>query len=114
MRGRRKAPTPVMRDMLRRELETFSRAPFQGALVDLLEGKPSLEDIKIWAQASPDRWAQALTILARLSGYHEKREVIQSFHILIAEMSDAQLLSELEKSEKEGLVIEHGPLPDDT
>jgi len=87
------------RDVMIAELEAFGRGPFREALVDLLEAKPNVEDLRAFAKRFPDRWSQAVTIIAKLAGYHETKVYEGNLHVLIHQMSDSALLKELESSE---------------
>ena len=98
-------PPQLDGDQIATELAVYGRAPFLEALVDLLEARPSPEAIKTLAEMRPDRWAQAVVMIARLAGYHDRRAVVENINILIHQMSDAQLLAELEKSEGELLDV---------
>lgn len=53
----------------------MSRQPFQEVLAEFLRCAPTASAILDAARKSPDRWTQALSILARLAGYHEKLEI---------------------------------------
>ena len=93
------AVAPVARDLLLLEVERFSRGPFRDILVDILSAKPDKKSLQAFANKYPDRWAQALTIVARLSGYAEKKEETKNINVMIHSMSDAELLAELGKKE---------------
>ena len=83
------------------ELQNLSRGPFIVALGDFLGCQPTLESIQIAADKSPDRWVQAITMLAKLAGYHDKLELSGSIGVEIAMLSDADLLTRLEVVETE-------------
>jgi len=74
-----------------------SREPFLKALADFMECQPTPDSIKKFADKSPDRWAQAIAIMARLTGFSEKIEVSQTITHVIAEKSDSDLLLELSR-----------------
>ena len=80
----------------------LSREPFQEVLTHLLEAAPNRDDVHAFAKRYPDRWAQAVTILARLGGYHDKVQIDATVSLDVARMSDAQLLQRLGETE-EGL-----------
>lgn len=84
-------------DEIRDEIERNSREPFQGALADLLAAQPDTEALAAWALKSPDRWAQAVAIFGRLSGYHERAELIVDDLRKLRTMSDAELLAAAEQ-----------------
>ena len=97
-------------DRLRTQLAELSRAPFQDLLADLLAAAPSPEDIRRLAGKSPDRWAQAVTMVARLGGYAQQTEV--ALDARIADMSDSELLQALQALEAppEGSPLGDGPI----
>lgn len=57
------------------ELENLSRNPFKRVLQGFLEGAPASRDIAKLSEKSPDRWAQAVAITAKLAGYNDKLEI---------------------------------------
>ena len=70
--------------------QLFSRFPFQNELVKLLESAPTIESLQKLADKSPDRYYQAITMIARLAGYTEKVEIQADVRHLLAlkDMSD--------------------------
>jgi hypothetical protein len=52
--------------------KVFAREPFRKKLSRFLCFSPSDEALQAHANKSPDRWSQAVTILARLSGITDK------------------------------------------
>jgi hypothetical protein len=81
----------------------LSREPFREVLADLLHCKPDLESLKEYANRSPDRWAQAVAIFSRISGYQDKQviEHEHNFYVHLREMSDAELKLEVSKRFRE-------------
>jgi len=69
------------------------RDPFRNELVKVLTASPNKKAIKEFASKYPDRWAQTVAILARLSGFNEQIEVLKDVHIelQIKTMSDSEL-----------------------
>jgi len=57
---------------IQEQLSGFSREPFWKELARFLCFSPSDEAVQAHANKSPDRWSQAVTILARLSGITDK------------------------------------------
>lgn len=86
------AARPLLdRDQIDAHLEALSREPFRDALGKFLQATPDTATLEAWAKQKPDRWAQSLAIVARLSGYTDKLEIegtINNVHTL----SDAELL----------------------
>ncbi len=66
-------PTEVL-NKIQEQLSGFSREPFRKELSRFLCFSPSDEAIQAHSNKSCDRWAQAVTILARLSGITDKVE----------------------------------------
>lgn len=92
---------PNISDELMDRLEAMSREPFREALADFLGASPSKEDIEEWAKTRPDRWAQGLSIVARLSGYTDKLEIEGNVHHLVHQLSDSDLKQRLEQLRSE-------------
>ena len=86
----------------------LSREPFQEVLTHLLEAAPNREDVHAFAKRYPDRWAQAVAILARLGGYHDKLQIDATVILDVARMSDAELLQRHAEVEKELTDLETG------
>ena len=89
------------RDEIISELEGMSRSPFLHVLADILECKPDLEEMQAFANKNPDRWAQAVSVFARLSGFHDKLDITHNVHVRITQMGDAELLQRLEELQRE-------------
>jgi hypothetical protein len=77
------------------QLANLSRSPFRDQVLKFLINAPSDQAIAFLAEKNPDRWAQALAIVARLGGYNEKLEVEASVSMSINAMSDAELAAEI-------------------
>lgn len=108
----------VDRNALSAELQRLSRGPFRDLLADFLTCAPTAKDIQRAAMKSPDRWAQALAIVAKLSGYHERLEV--DGVAKVATLSDVEIEERLNAViEKRAQQLaaqrtqEHLPLPPD-
>jgi hypothetical protein len=79
------------------ELEAMRRDPFRRELRDLLEVPPSRDALQRFADKTPDRRAQAIAIMGRLSGYSEDIKVTANLHFVIPNMSDMELVGELRR-----------------
>ncbi len=83
------------------EVWNYSRTPFMRILADFLCCAPDPEAIKEFANKSPDRWAQALLLVGKMAGYHEKllveKNVVHQIHML----GDSELEERLAELEKE-------------
>ena len=78
-------------------LNNLDRAPFMERAAQFLANAPRDNKIKAWAEKYPDRWAQSVAVFARLSGYTEKTESLNtSLHIAISGLSDGDLLARLD------------------
>jgi hypothetical protein len=78
---------------LTRELQKQVREPFKRALQRLLKFRPTDKALQEFANKSPDRWAQAISIMGNLAGYQPGINVTLTVKN-VGEMSDAELLKE--------------------
>ena len=76
-------------------IKNLSRAPFAEQAARFLNNAPSDAAISSLAERNPDRWAQALAIVARFAGYNEKLEVEASVTQRIEALSDGELAAEI-------------------
>ena len=77
-------------------LEIGSREPFTKELARWFNAAPSSAAIRRMAEKRPDRWVQAIAVLARLAGYNDRTESVSlSLFANIKNMSDAELEEEL-------------------
>jgi hypothetical protein len=103
-------------DWIERELEKYSRIPFQDNLRLALENAPSPESLAQMAAGNPLRWANYTAILAKLSGYQETSNVHHT-HKVIQDMSSQELDAELAALDAKQRVIDiqfkqlEGPTP---
>ena len=106
-RGKRRGFTT---SELMSEFQAFSRQPFVEILSELVQGIPTLENIQSFANDHPDRWANCVNTMAKLSGYHEKLEIEGNVMLDVNRMGDAQLLAKLEElgEQIEGMGIRQG------
>lgn len=72
---------------------------------------PSDSALKAWARRSPDRFAQAVAIFARLTGYKDTKRVEHSGLVAIAHMSDSQIEAKLQELEAQVIEGEFTPVP---
>jgi hypothetical protein len=91
----RRAMREPSREEVRAELGALSRAPFRRILEDFLAAAPSTQAVAKAATKSPDRWAQSLSIIAKLGGYHEKLEIDGTARIQT--LSDVEIEQEVER-----------------
>lgn len=84
-------------DEIRAHIQALSREPFREVLGRLLEAEPDPEKVKAFAERYPDRWSQAVTMMSRLSGFTEKTAVDHRHIVAIGQLSDSQLLAQLEE-----------------
>lgn len=83
------------------ELAALSRGPFRRILTDFLGFAPSANALRRFAEKNPDKWANALGIIAQLAGYHKELKVEGTINHVHA-MSD----SDIERRRKELLALE--------
>ena len=79
-------------------IDQLSREPFRALLTRLLEAEPDPEKVKDYAEKYPDRWGQLVTMVAKLSGFHERLEVESSHSVALRQLSDADLMGRLQDS----------------
>ncbi len=84
---------------LTQEVQQLSQAPFRQVLAEMLGCKPSIGALRDFADRAPDRWAQAVAIMAKNAGYAERHQHEHNHAILIAQMSDADLWAKLNELE---------------
>jgi len=92
-------PPQLDGDEIAAAITNLSREPFRGVLSRLIEAEPDVKDVLEFAKKYPDRWAQSLAIVGRLSGFTEKLEVETNIAVNITHMSDSQLVSEIDELE---------------
>lgn len=91
-------------------LEALNVEPFREFLGDLLAAGPSQADIQQWSKKSVDRYAQALVLAAKLSGYTpDSPKTVNNILVQIGQLSDMELQQELDRQLAiiEQRVIEH-------
>lgn len=91
----------LSRSDLASALEELSRRPFRLLLEDFIFSAPDRDSIQKFANRAPDRWANALSAVARLSGYKDEIDITQNIHHQISQMSDADLLEHLRNAERD-------------
>lgn len=77
------------------QLLQMSRGPFQEILALMLGSHPSEQDLIAFASRNPDKWATAVNLLSKLSGYHEQLEVNHNIYAQVLHMSDMDLEHQL-------------------
>ena len=103
-------PPQLDGDQIAAALKAGSRAPFQQILEIFLQAAPTAEEVAEFARRFPDRYAQGVTMLAKLSGFHEKMRVDHTHIVMeLAELSDAELSERLQTTlEKLGIPVNAG------
>jgi len=84
-------------ERIRVDLASLSRDPFRDILTMFLGAQPSEASILSLSKDDPSKWVNAVSVLARLSGYTDKLEVTQNIYARIATMSDSELEDALTK-----------------
>ena len=80
-------------------LKACSREPFRELLELFLQAAPTAEEVAEVARRAPDRYVQGITMLAKLSGFHEKMQVDHKHtHKVMAlmQLSDSELMGRLQ------------------
>jgi len=73
-------------------IKQLSIEPFQSLLAKLLRCEPTEHAIQAHANKYPDKHLQALTMAARLAGYHKDAPAVQNnMFVVIQGMSDSEL-----------------------
>ncbi len=100
-------------DQIAAHVAVLSREPFRQVLELFLQAAPDVDSVAEFAKRYPDRWAQALIMIGKLSGFHERMQVDHEHRHLVAihEMSDMELMQRLHKVMKQ-LGIQSDRLPD--
>lgn len=88
-------PPKLDGDEIAAAITNLSRQPFRDVLSRLIEAEPDVGSVREFAKKYPDRWAQSLAIIGRLSGFNEKLEVETNIAVNVTQMSDSELLSQL-------------------
>lgn len=70
-------------------------------LENMMGAQPTAKELQKWAARSPDRWAHAIEIFAKLGGFTEKKEVTHSFIMNLMNMGDAEIQQALVELEAE-------------
>jgi hypothetical protein len=82
------------------QLNALSRQPFRDVLARFLGCAPTAEAIAAQAERYPDRWAQCVALLARLSGYNEHLEIEGTYVHKGETLSDAAVLARIAELER--------------
>lgn len=85
-------------------IQAGSDEPFQEELAKFMDCSPTKKSIQEYANKYPDRWAQAMTMLRKASGYTDKNEhtVNKNIYVAISTASDSEL-AVLEKQAEDDL-----------
>lgn len=103
-----------------KQIQELNRSPFRVELARLLDCSPTDAALRKFAKKSPDRWAQAISILSKLSGFSEKHITEHNVNVVIATLSDAELndrllmLEHKQKSSRDVIDVKSRPVDDDS
>jgi len=86
---------------LSHQIQALQREPFRDLLATMLECEPTKEALQEFANKSPDRWWQSVTMAMKSSGYQEKTVHEHNFNVRIQNMSDAELLEQNKQLQNE-------------
>ena len=81
------------------QIASLDRNPFRVELAKLLNCSTDIESLQAFANKSPDRWSQAVSILSKLSGFSDKTIHEHNVNVLVATMSDAQIDARIKQLE---------------
>jgi len=76
---------------IRARLKQYDRSPFLDLLAFWLECAPTEADIQALARKKPDAWVNAMSQIARTSGFIDKTELTHNINLAVGQMSDSQL-----------------------
>ncbi len=82
-------------------MAAYDREPFREILALFLSVAPTCEALQAFANKHPDRWVQALVMLARLCGYTEELTTDAPIAVHIAQLSDAELMARLAELDRQ-------------
>jgi hypothetical protein len=82
------------------EIQNMSRLPFQREMAEILSIQPDRDSRQRFYNKYPDKRGQEAAIFARLSGYSEGIKITAHFNVLVANMSDMELVKELEEANR--------------
>lgn len=87
------------------EINRMMRSPFRRILADYLGFAPTPDALKRFADKSPDRWMQGLTIIAGLAGYQKEVHVSADLNVNVHSMSDADIRAKREALAQRALEV---------
>ena len=86
-------------DQLYAELTSFSRQPFIEILSEMLQCIPTPDALQEFADAHPDRWANAINTMGKLAGYEVGMDIDGDVLRDITKLGDAQLMARIQEVE---------------
>ena len=99
-------------DQVKSDIQTLSREPFRDELARLLNCAPDKDSLILFANKHPDKWAQSINVLSKLSGYQDNTAPIgdTNIYMQINQLPDSSLQHELIETLKELKIDESGEL----
>lgn len=88
-KGAKPLPQGEVRERIKQRIARYDRAPFQDHLATALERGPKPAHWHALAKKNPARWADAVSTLAKVSGFAERSE---SVHVQLGPQEIAQQL----------------------
>jgi hypothetical protein len=107
-------PIPKMNaEQILEDIEQQSRDPFRHQLAQFLDCAPDQESLLFFAKSKPDKWAQAIGQLAKLSGYETDKQSIgdTNIYMQINQLPDSALVMQLKEALQAIDQIAPGRLP---
>lgn len=86
---------------VRQKLDSLSREPFRDFLSLLLGAHPTEQNILDFANKNPDKWATAVSMFSKLTGYREEIDVNMNIYAQVHHMSDMDLEHQLRDLQKQ-------------
>lgn len=86
---------------VRAKLDSLSREPFRDFLALLLGAHPTEQNILDFANKNPDKWATAVSMFSKLTGYREEIDVNMNIYAQVHHMSDMDLEHQLRDLQKQ-------------
>lgn len=101
------------REQVNAALQAYDRRPFIDLLAAWMECAPDPEAIVDFADAHPDRWANALSSIGKLAGFTEKKEIELDINLNVRTLSDSQLEDRLAQLKSKLIEMEATDVTDD-
>lgn len=68
-----------------------SRMPFKEVLARLLQGEPTLDEVKALSRTNPEKWVKMIRDMGAMAGYKDGIEIDANINLNVEAMSDVEL-----------------------